>query len=302
MKFQVFGIGSASPQLDIHPSSFLVKLPNEYILIDCGEGTQYRLLENKIKHTKIRTICISHLHGDHYFGLVGLLSSLSLNRRTEPLRIIGPPALQQIIEMQLMNSGSKMSFEITFIHTDAAKSEMLLDNAVFSIRTIPLTHRVPCTGFLIEEKQESRHLLAEKLPANFPIPYIKMLKNGKDVIDELTGKVYKFEEYTREGEPSKKLAYCSDTAYRPDIIPIIKNANLIYHEATFTDELLERAAKTQHSTASQAAEIAKEANAKKLVIGHFSSRYKTFETHLAEAQAVFSDTFLAEEGLIYEVE
>ncbi len=301
MKFTVFGIGSATPQLDKNPSAFLVQIENEYILIDCGEGTQYRLLEAKIKHTRLKTICISHLHGDHYFGLAGLLSSLSLNRRKEPITLIGPPGLIDILNLQFKSSGTILSFELNFIPTDNSDHKRLLDNGVFSIDSFPLIHRVPTTGFLITQKAGLRHLLADKLPENFPIPYIKKLKEGADVYDEMSGKTFLCSEFTSEGEPEKKLAYCSDTAYNPSMIPVIKDANFMYHEATFTSELKSRAEKTQHSTAAQAAEIAQMANIGMMVIGHFSSRYKEFNTHLAEAKEVFEATFLAEEGKAFTI-
>ncbi|KPM49849.1 ribonuclease Z [Jiulongibacter sediminis] len=301
MKFTVFGIGSATPQIGKHPSAFLLEIENEYVLIDCGEGTQFRLLEHKIKHTRLRTICISHLHGDHYFGLVGLLSSLSLARRNEPLTLIGPKSLLEIVNIQLLNSGNDLSFELIFVPTDPQHRKLVLEKKHFKIECFPLIHRIPTTGFLITKKRGQRHLIPDKLPDDFPHTFIHLLKEGKDVTDELNGVTYHYLDYTTEGDPPKVFAYCSDTAFNPGMLETIKNADLIYHEATFTKELTARAQKTQHSTAEQAAEIAKAAGAKKLVLGHFSSRYKDIEGHLTEAQAVFENSELAEQGKNYEI-
>ncbi|UBM59731.1 ribonuclease Z [Marinilongibacter aquaticus] len=301
MKFTVLGTGSATPQLGKHPSAFLVQIDNEYVLIDCGEATQYRLLEQKIKPNKLKTICISHLHGDHYFGLAGLLSSLSLSQRKEPLTLIGPPDLIKIIELQIENSNNKLNYELIFVPTQNKEVELVLDKTFFKIESFPLIHRIPTTGFLISRAEGKRHILADKLPENFPVHFMGMLKEGLDVEDPMTGEIFKSSDYTIPGTPEKKLAYCSDTAYKPDLIPIIEGANLLYHEATFTDELKSRAEMTQHSTASQAAEIAKCAAVKKLVLGHFSSRYKNLDQHLIEAKSVFQNAVLAEEGKTYSI-
>lgn len=301
MKFTVFGIGSATPVVGRHPSAFLLEIENEYVLIDCGEGTQFRLLEHKIKHTRLKTICISHLHGDHYFGLVGLLSSLSLARRKEPLTLIGPKSLLEIVNLQLLNSGNELSFELVFVPTDPDQHKLVLQKKCFKIESFPLIHRIPTTGFLVTKKRGPRHLIPEKLPKDFPFAFMQMLKDGKDVTDELKGETYRSQDYTKEGDPPKVFAYCSDTAYNENMIPIIENAHLVYHEATFTRELEARAAKTQHSTAEQAALIAKAAGAKKIILGHFSSRYRDLDGHLIEAQAVFKATELAKQGKTYEV-
>lgn len=301
MEVTFFGIGSASPHLERHPSACLVGFGNEYILIDCGEGTQYRLLSNKIKHTRIRTICITHLHGDHYFGLIGFLSSINLNRRKEPLRIIAPAGLEEIIRLQFEASDTKICFELTFQTIDTTVATEVFNNGQFSISTLPLIHRIACAGYLVKELKASRKILRELLPSDFPIPYFKMLQNGEDVYDELSGKTFKNEEFTKEGGKEKSFAYCSDTSYNPALVPHLKGVDLLYHEATFTNELEARASKTLHSTAKQAAEIARDANVGKLLLGHFSSRYKSLDSFTIEANEVFPNSHLIEQFQIYTV-
>lgn len=301
MNLLVLGTGSATPTLDKNPSAYLLSVDNEQFLIDCGEGTQFRLLENKIKHTRIRHIFISHLHGDHYFGLIGLISSLNLNRRTEDLTIFAPRGLAEILTIQMKYSDTFLNFKIHFVEVNTTQNQVILDTPLLTVETLPLIHRIACCGYLFRKKAAKRKILADKLPENFPIPYIKMLKEGLDIEDELTGNIYKNEEFTVEGNASKSFAYCSDTAFNEKLIPQISNVDMIFHEATFADEELKRAIQTNHSTARQAATIAKEANVGKLIIGHYSSRYKTLDAHLSQAKEIFENTHLAIEGEIYEV-
>ncbi len=299
--FLVLGTGSATPVVNRHPSAFLLSIENESFLIDCGEGTQYRLLEQKVKSSRIRHIFISHLHGDHYFGLIGLLSSWSMNQRKEDLTIFAPRGLDEILTAQFKHSDTRLHYKINFVETNTENAYSLLNTNLVSVETIPLHHRIPCCGFLFRSKASKRKIVVENLPANFPIPYLKMLKDGLDIYDELSGITYKNEDYTTAGGTSKSFAYCSDTAYNELKINQLKNIDSIYHEATFTDSELKRAEQTNHSTARQAAMIAKQTNAKQLIIGHYSSRYKTLDSHLSEAKEVFENTFLAEEGKTYKI-
>lgn len=296
MEFRILGTGSATPQLQRNPSAFVVTIDNFLILIDCGEGTQYRLLEHKVKISRLRYILISHLHGDHYFGLIGLLSTLNMQKRTEPLVIYGPNGLDEIIGLQLKYSGTILNFKLNFSVTNPTGFNEILNTETIQIKTFPLKHRIDCTGFLLTKKKSKRKILADKLPENFPATFYKMLQEGHDVVDEFSGITYINDEYTTEGCPEKRLAYCSDTIYDETIVDYIKNVDLLYHEATFLAEHAERAKLTFHTTAAQAASIAQKANVKRLLIGHFSSRYKTIEDFLTEARAVFSDTTLSEEG------
>lgn len=296
MEFRILGTGSATPQLQRNPSAFVVTIDNFLILIDCGEGTQYRLLEYKVKISRLRYILISHLHGDHYFGLIGLLSTLNMQKRTEPLVIYGPNGLDEIIGFQLKYSGTILNFKLNFSVTNPTGFNEILNTETIQIKTFPLKHRIDCTGFLLTKKKSKRKILADKLPENFPATFYKMLQEGHDIVDEFSGITYINEEYTTEGCPEKRLAYCSDTIYDETIIDYIKDVDLLYHEATFLAEHAERAKLTFHTTAAQAASIAQKANVKRLLIGHFSSRYKTTEDFLTEARAVFSDTTLSQEG------
>lgn len=301
MEVTFFGIGSATPHLERHSSGCLVNLGNEYILIDCGEGIQFRLLANKVKHTRIRTICITHLHGDHYFGLIGFLSSVNLNQRKESLRIFGPAGLEEIIHMQFEASGTKIGFPLTFHTVDTLVASEIFNNGSFSISTLPLLHRVACAGYLVKQMNNKRKILKELLPADFPIPYFKMLQNGQDVYDELSNKTYKNSKFTRDGGKEKSFAYCSDTSYNPTLVPLLSGVNLLYHESTFTDELEARASKTQHSTAKQAAMIARDSKVDKLLLGHFSSRYKTLELFEEEANAIFPNSHIIQQDHTYNV-
>jgi ribonuclease Z len=296
LEFRILGTGSATPQLQRNPSAFVVTLDNFLILIDCGEGTQFRLLQYKVKVSRLKYVLISHLHGDHYFGLIGLISTLNMQRRTEALEIFGPKGLDEIIYQQLKYSGSILNFKLEFHVTNPSTFDEILDTDSLKINTFQLKHRIDCTGFLITKKSSKRKILAEKFPENFPVTFFKMLKDGMDVRDELSGITYKNADYTVEGNLEKRLAYCSDTIFDESIVDYIKNADLLYHESTFLEEQAERATVTFHSTAIQAATIAKASRAKRLVIGHFSSRYKTSEQFLVEAKTVFEDSFLAQEG------
>lgn len=297
----ILGTGSATPVLEHNPSAYLLTLENEHFLIDCGEGTQFRLLEHKVRTHRIRNIFISHLHGDHYFGLIGLLSSWNLNQRKEDLTIYGPKELAEILTTQFKYSHTFLHFKIIFVATETTSANVILDAPGYTVETIPLIHRINCCGFLFRTKEAKRKLLIDKLPENFPIPYLKKLKEGLDVEDPLTGKIYKNEDYTTPGTASKSFAYCSDTAYNEAIIPQLQNVGTIFHEATFTESELKRAQQTNHSTASQAAVIALKSNVRQLIIGHYSSRYKSLDAHLSEAKAVFENTQLALEGITFKL-
>lgn len=296
MEFLILGNGSASPHIERNPSAALLSLNNIHILIDCGEGTQYRLLQRKIKVNRIKYIFISHLHGDHYYGLIALVSTMSMQKRTEPLTIFGPNGLKEILSLQLQYSDSKLNYPIQFTEIKEGQSNILIDEIDLNIISFPLQHRIACNGFKFTEIQNKRKLLAEKLPDSFPNVLKALLVEGKDVTDPISNDIYKFQDYTLEPEPPKTLAYCSDTIFDPSITENFQEVDTLYHEATFTDELENRAKITYHSTATEAAKIAKLAHAKHLIIGHFSARYKTLEDFETEAQAIFPNTSLAIEG------
>jgi ribonuclease Z len=249
----------------------------------------------------LKYIFITHLHGDHYFGLIGLISTLNMHRRTEDLWIFGPKGLAEIITIQLKYSDAWLNFKLHFIETDTEQSYQLFENEQVSVTTIPLVHRVPCCGFLFKEKPQKHKIVKGKLPKDLTVPEIKMLKNGEDILDENGVLKYKNSDYTIPADKIRSYAFCSDSLYHEPIIEIIKDVEVLYHEATFLHELLPRANQTNHTTAYQAGLIAKKANVKTLIIGHFSSRYKDLEPLLEETKAVFRNTILAEDGMIIEL-
>lgn len=301
MKFEVtiLGSSSATPVYNRNPTAQLLNCNEKFYLIDCGEGTQQQLIKYGIKSSKIDHVFISHLHGDHYFGLIGLLSSMHLNGRTKPMKIFGPEPLLEILNLQFKHSDTSLKFPIEFTAVQADKPTCIYENQDLSVETIILNHRIPCTGFKFREKKRLRKLLVEKLEADqVPIEYYPLLKRGVD-LDLPNGSTILNIDYTIDSNEPKTYCYCSDTLADGTYLDSIKNSTVLYHEATFLHELLDRAIFTHHTTALQAAEIAQQTGASKLLIGHFSSRYKTLQPLLDEAAAVFPNTELALEGVTY---
>jgi ribonuclease Z len=293
----ILGTGSATPVLTRNPTAHYLQIGQDGYLIDCGEGTQNQLLRYKLKTTRLKYIFITHLHGDHYFGLIGLISTMNMHRRTEDLWVFGPKGLAEILTIQLKYSDAWLNFKLHFIETDTEKSYQLYENEQVIITTIPLVHRVPCCGFLFREKPHKHKIIKETMPKDLTIEQIKLLKEGVDILNEDGVVKYKNSEFTMPLGKCKSYAFCSDTLYHEPIIEIIKNVDVLYHEATFLHELKTRATQTNHSTAKQAGEIAKRAKVGKLIIGHFSSRYKELDLLLEETKAVFLNTVLGEEGM-----
>ncbi|GGI25996.1 ribonuclease Z [Pedobacter mendelii] len=301
MKFEVtiLGSSSATPVFNRNPSAQLLNCNEKYYLIDCGEGTQQQLTKYNLKAARIDYIFISHLHGDHYFGLIGLLSSLHLNGRIKPIQIFGPKALLEILEIQFKYSDTLLRYPIEFFPIEADESRQIFENSDVIVKTIILNHRIPTTGFIFIQKQRQRKLIKDKAD-KIPMAYYTALKKGMDV--ELPdGEILRSEDYTMPADLPKSYAYCSDTMYDERYFPIIKNCDTLYHETTFMHDLLDRANETHHTTALQAGEVAKIVGAKKLLIGHFSSRYKTLQMILEETQSVFENTELAIEGRTFQL-
>lgn len=302
-KFQItiLGCGSAIPTTLHNPPSQLVELGNKLYMIDCGEGTQLQMRKFKAQINKLHSVFISHLHGDHIFGLPGLLTTLSLHGRKHDLNIYAHKEIDFLISPLLSFMGHHMTFKVNVIPLNAHSPELLVENESIKITSFPLKHRIETNGFIFEEKESPRHIIREMI--NFyeiPVKQIHDIKLGADFVTS-RGTVIKNNILTYPGSPAKRYAYCSDTAYAPEIIPNIKNVDLLYHEATFAETELERAKVTYHSTARQAAEIARDAEVKKLVIGHYSSRYNELGVLLKEASEVFHNTELANEGKIFEL-
>ncbi len=303
MKFEVtiLGSSSATPIYNRNPTSQALNVNDRLYLIDCGEGTQQQMLRFDIKASRIDHIFISHLHGDHYLGLVGLLSSMHLNGRKKELKLFGPAHLLEIINLQLKYSETTLQYPIEFTITNADRAELVVDNEDVTVETIPLDHRIACTGFLFREKKRQRKLLKDKLEElQVPVQYYTALKKGKDYIAE-DGTLYRNDTLTIDSEQPKAYAYCSDTIFNPQYFQQINNVNLLYHEATFLHNMLDRAGETFHTTALQAAQIATQTQAKKLLIGHFSARYKNLDELLDEAKSVFPATELAIEGRTFAI-
>jgi ribonuclease Z len=295
----ILGNNSAVPAFNRHPTSQVVTMDGNLFLVDCGEGTQIQMINYKIRRSKISHIFISHLHGDHYFGLVGLINSFSLLGHQQELHVFAPHPLQQIIELQLNEAHTTLCYPL---HFHAINGEgVLVENEKFSVKCFPTNHRIECYGFSFHEKKKTRKLNIQKAKGlNIPLEYYDRLKKGEDYVQP-DGTVVKYESVTEEASPGKSYVFCADTKYDETLVPHILNADMIYHETTYLDALQERAADRFHSTSKQAALIAKKANVKKLLIGHFSSKYDTLEEFEQEARAVFPNTELALEGVSYKV-
>ena len=303
MKFEVTIIGSSSatPVYNRNPSAQLLNCNEKIYLIDCGEGTQQQLMKFGIKASKIDLIFISHLHGDHYFGLIGLLSSMHLNGRIKPIKIFAPAALKDILELQFKHSETILRYDIDFKAIEPGQTTQIYENADLTVETIVLNHRIPCTGFKFTQKKRLRKLIVEKLEQEqIPVEYFPLLKRGMD-LDLPGGTVLRNADYTMDSDEPKSYCYCSDTLADDSYLSQLENCTMLYHEATFLHEMLERANQTHHTTALQAGEVAKNVNADKLLIGHFSSRYKTLLPLLEEAKTIFENTELAIEGSTYQI-
>ncbi len=298
MRFEVsiLGSSSATPIFNRNPTSQLLNINERLFLIDCGEGTQLQLLRYGFKAQRIDHIFISHLHGDHYFGLIGLLSSLHLNGRTKPMTIFAPHGLQEILEMQFNYSQTSLRYPLVFLPTDHTVSGQIFENSDMQVETIILDHRIPCTGFKFSEKKRSGKIIRAKVDElDIPINYIPLIKAGQSFTDK-EGNVHPASELSEESNKPRSYAYCSDTVCSWSYLEQIKGVDTLYHEATFMHDMLLRAQETFHTTALQAGEIAKRAEIKQLLIGHFSARYRDLIPLLEETRSVFTNTQLAVES------
>lgn len=297
----ILGSGAALPTLNRMPSSQYINCNNRHFLIDCAEGTQVQLRKYKVHFQKISHIFISHLHGDHYFGLVGLLSSMSLLGREKEMHLFGPPELEEIITTQLQYGGSRLSFNINFHSLRFDVKEKIHEDDVLEVFSFPLKHKVPTCGFLINEKPKLLKIDAEKLKdKNIEVEYYKVFQNGQDVKLE-NGRTYRYLDYTFPPHPPMSYAYCSDTKKDLNVPEFIKDCTVLYHEATFLKKDKAIANSTMHSTTIDAANIASLANVKSLYVGHLSSRYRSDEQHLSELKEIFKNSSVAYDGLIIDL-
>lgn len=297
----ILGCSSATPTSERNPTAQLLNHGENLFLIDCGEGTQVSLRRMHIHFQRIKHIFISHLHGDHFYGLIGLVSSMHLLGRTKPLHIYGPPTLKEILDMQLMASQTTLLYPLEFHATQAETSEIIFEDKHITVSSFPLLHRIPTTGFLFREKPYERKLRKDMLELlKIPVHLIPRLRAGEDYT-AADGMVYPNSAITLESPAPRTYAFCSDTAYYEQIIPIIKGASLLYHETTFMNDREANAADKFHATTGQAATIAAKAGVKKLLIGHYSARYDQLQPLLDEAREVFPETELTIDGSIFEI-
>lgn len=297
----LLGVNAATPAFDRHPSAQVLCIQEHYFLIDCGEGTQMQMLKYGVKRNKINHIFISHLHGDHIFGLVGLLTSYGLNGRLAPLDIFSPAGLQEMIDVQVRYAGGGLPYPVRFHEVNCSESAIVFENDQLTVRSIPLEHRVPTSGYLFKEKWRPRNMRPEKIQAyQIHFSEIPGIKAGADFTLP-DGTVIPNAELTFDPPTPRSFAYCSDTRYTETIIPIIKGVDLLYHESTFCTEFQEQAELSMHSTAKEAATIAKKAGVKKLLLGHYSSRYRELDPFVEEAKSIFQESYLGEEGATHVV-
>lgn len=297
----ILGCGSALPTTRHYASSQVINMRDKLYMVDCGEGTQVQMRHLRVKFSRLCHIFISHLHGDHCFGLPGLISTLGMLGRKGDLFLYGPKGLEEYLSPILRQFCKELPFEVKFNTINTNEHALVMEDRSLRVYSIPLNHRIPACGFLFEEKPKEAHLIREM--ADFyqvPVKWLSRIKQGEDYVTP-EGEVIPHSRLTRPADPPKRYAYCSDTAWYPKIIPIIKGVDLLYHEATFLEEDMPRARQTFHSTARQAAETARQAGAKKLVIGHFSARYQDTNLLKEEADKTFPGTILAQEGLVIQV-
>ncbi len=292
----ILGCGSALPTLRHNPSSQVVEIRNKLFMVDCGEGTQISLRRSRLRFTGINTIFISHLHGDHCLGLVGMVSTFGLLGRTAPLHIYAPAELEPLLRMELNQYCASLSFEVKFHAVDTTVRQVIYDDKSVSVETIPLEHRVPCAGFLFREKPTLPHIRRDMIDFyHIPVCHINNIKSGASwVLPD--GTEVPNSRLTYPPEPPRSYAYCSDTRYIPSLHEQINGVTLLYHEATYAVDKLDNCEKYYHSTAAQAARVAADAHAGRLLLGHFSARYEDESVLFREAQAIFPDTLLAKEG------
>lgn len=300
-RVHILGCGSALPTLKHNPSSQVVEIRGKYFMVDCGEGTQTQLRRSKIKFTRINAVFISHAHGDHCFGLIGMISTFGMLGRTAPLHVYAPSAFRKIMEMQMDFFCNGFEYDVVFHDIDTTVQKIIYEDRSLTVETVPLSHRVPCCGFIFREKPTLPHILRDM--ADFykvPVSQFNNIKNGTDWIDE-EGNVVPYTRLTRPSGPVRSYAYCSDTRYIPSLYESLKDISVLYHESTYLSEDETMAQMYCHSTAAQAARVAVDAGVGTLVLGHYSARYDDEKKLLAEAKNVFSNSILSYEGLIIDV-
>lgn len=300
-RVHILGCGSALPTLKHNASSQVVELRDKLFMIDCGEGTQLQLRRSRLRFTKINTVFISHLHGDHCFGLIGMISTFGMLGRTAPLHVYAPQELEPMLTAQIELFCNGLEYKVVFHAVDTTVRQVIYDDRSLTVESIPLRHRVPCCGFLFREKQGRRHILRDMIDCyEIPISQIDNIKNGMDWTTD-DGRVIPNSMLTTDPDPVRSYAYCCDTAYMPRLNEMVEGVNLLYHDSTYDDECEQRAKLYYHSTARQAAQVARDGHVGKLLLGHFSARYDDEQGMLRQAQEVFPNTALTDEGMAFDV-
>lgn len=300
-KIHILGCGSALPTLRHNPSAQVVEIREKQFLVDCGEGTQLQMRRSKIGFNRLCAVFISHIHGDHCFGLIGMLSSFGLLGRTMPLAIYAPKELKPVLDMLLETFCNDFDYEIQFHAVDTKKRTVIYEDRSLTVESIPLKHREPCAGFLFREKPTLPHIRRDMIDFyHIPVSQINNIKNGTSWTDE-DGNVIPNSRLTRPADPPRSYAYCSDTCYLPELHKQLEGTTCIYHETTYATEDAEKATKYCHSTAAQAAQVARDAHAGRLLLGHYSSKYDNEQVLLEEARAVFPASELTREGMVVEL-
>lgn len=301
-KIHILGCGSALPTLKHNASSQIVELRGKAFMIDCGEGTQMQMRRTKLHFAKIQAIFISHLHGDHCFGLLGLLSTFGMLGRTAKLKVFAPMDYENLFKQQVEFFMKGMEYEIEFVPVDTTTKQVVYEDKSLTIETIPLNHRLPCCGYLFREKPTLPHIRRDMIDYyEIPISQINNIKNGASWTSP-DGEIIPNERLVEPADPARSYAYCSDTKYMPKLYEDVEGVNVLYHESTYTSENEDRAKLYYHSTAKQAASVARDAKVGKLLLGHYSARYNNEDVLLDEAKSVFNNSFLTKEGLTFDVE
>ncbi len=297
MKVTVIGCGSALPTMRHNNAAQVVEVDGHLYLIDCGEGTQVWLRRSKLAFSRLSAIFISHIHGDHVFGLIGLISSFNLLDRDKPLHVFAPKELEDFLALQMKMFCRDMGFEVIFHAVDTTKKQVIYEDEKVCVKSLPLNHRMPCSGFIFSEKQKLPHI-NRKMVDFYHVPNYKLndIKNGMDFVAE-DGEIVPFTQLTTPAEKPKSYAYCSDTKYIPDLYKQLEEVDVLYHEATYANDRKDQAAKYYHSTAEEAAKVARDADVERLYIGHYSQRYNDESVLLEEAKKVFENTYLTNENM-----
>lgn len=297
----VLGCGSALPTPKHSASSQVVEIRGKFFMIDCGEGTQMQLRRSRIGFTKIQAVFITHLHGDHCFGLIGLISTFGMLGRTATLRVYAPAELERLLDMQMSMFCTALGFKVEFHAVDTTKQQVVFEDRSLTVESVPLNHRIPCCGYIFREKPTLPHIRRDMIDCyGIPTSQINNIKNGADWVTS-DGDVVPNSRLTCPSDPPRSYAYCADTRYMPSLHKAVMGVGLLYHDATYDDSCSERAGLYYHSTSRQAAMVAHDANVGQLVLGHFSARYDNEAKLLDEAKALFPNTVLANEGLVVRV-